>query len=160
MPLSRPCLANGATSRNSLATTCLSTGNSMGIQAWSHSNLDRDAELAMRSACIACFGPARASLHVSTHIGSPAILPASVASKTIPRLDTVISGRDAASCSQATLASSSSGHASRCWPRNANTLQCPFTASIGRRIQRGSRPVGGNVPGSGVPSSRGQRVPR
>jgi hypothetical protein len=40
---------------------------------------------------VARFDPGRALLHVSFRIGSPAILPASVASET-PRLDTVIPG--------------------------------------------------------------------
>jgi hypothetical protein len=72
----------------------------------------------------------------------------------------VIPGKDAAIRSHVTLSSNLSGHASCCQPRRAGMLFVPIDRFIGRRIYRGSRPVGSIIFGSRVPSSHYRCVPR
>jgi hypothetical protein len=114
---------------------------------------DQDTELAAFSASATCFNPARALLHGSSHIGSPTILPAPVASITTRGLSTVIPGAGAASAARTPFRAPRAGTRSSLASDPPASVQCPSSSFMGRGIFSVSRSVVGDVIDKGVPST-------
>lgn len=135
-------------------TTSLSTSHAATTAATiSRQPRDQDTELAAFSASATRFNPARALLHGSSHIGSPTILPAPVASITTRGLSTVIPGAGAASAAETPFRAPRAGTRSSLASDPPASVQCPSSSFMGRGIFRVSRSVVADVIDKGVPST-------
>lgn len=91
--------------------------------------------------------------HGSSHIGSPTILPAPVASITTRGLSTVIPGAGAASAAGTPFRAPRAGTRSSLASDPPASVQCPSSSFMGRGIFSVSRSVVADLIGKGVPST-------